>query len=367
MNPSPSRHGRTRGFTLIELLVVIAIIAVLIALLLPAVQSAREAARRIQCVNNLKQLGLAVHNYLDANQTFPSGGMTPMTPDGVHQVFYSYWGPFQGLMPYYEQGNLANSFNFSSPSYFFATQDTVNAAKQGILWCPSDPTISQGDGIYTSPGPGGWNYTMNLTSYRGICGPWYTPVRNCVGMTAAQYQQLASNALGLIYHGSAVKIAAVTDGTSNTMMMSEYVFGRLNQADQNCWHWWCAGNTDTIGTAMYAPNVATNGALGSSGDPILYKNAASLAVISQSSFHPGGANHVFADGSVRFLKDTIQSWRPDLNNPVVPGWPNGVGLTNTFTGPDGATYGTYTFTGNLPVYQALSTRAGGEVISSDAY
>src|SRR5262245_59525095 len=146
----PARHAR--GFTLIELLVVIAIIAVLISLLLPAVQSAREAARRIQCVNNLKQLGLAAHNYVDGNQLFPCGGMTPTSPvvsPGMSQ-YYSYWGPFEGMLPFYEGGNLANSFNYSSPSYFFATQDTVNATKQAILVCPSDPEVGEGNGIYTS-------------------------------------------------------------------------------------------------------------------------------------------------------------------------------------------------------------------------
>jgi len=368
MKLSIVRGRRARGFTLIELLVVIAIIAVLISLLLPAVQSAREAARRIQCVNNLKQLGLACHNYVDGNQCFPSGGMTPMNPvvsPGMSQ-YYSYWGLFHGLMPYYEQGNVANSFNYSSPSYFHATQDTVNANKQSILVCPSDPEVGDGNGIYTSPGPGGWNYKMCLSSYRGICGPWYSPVRNMVGATSAQYQQLASNALGVIYHGSAVPISGITDGTSNTMIISEYVYSRLSQADKNCWHWWCAGNTDTIGTAMYAPNIAFNGAVGSTGDPVLYGNSATLAVISQSSNHPGGANHVFADGSVKFLKNTIESWAPDPSNPQVPGWPRGVSVINSFQ-LNGSTLGTYQFVGNMPVYQALSTRNGGEVISSDAY
>ena len=365
MTVSPTRRGRSDGFTLIELLVVIAIIAVLIALLLPAVQSAREAARRIQCVNNMKQLALACHNYLDGNQTFPSGGMTPMAPDGVHSVYYSYWGPFQGLLPYFEQGNLANAFNFSSPSYFFATQDTVNATHQAALYCPSDPQVLDGNGIYTSPGPSGLTYKMGLTSYRGVNGPWYSPVRNMVGATSAQYQQMASQALGIIYHGSAVTIAGVTDGTSNTLLMAEYVYSRLNQADQNCWHWWCAGNTDTIGTAMYAPNVAFGGALNSSGDPIMYDNSASLAVIAASSNHPGGANHSFADGSVRFVKNSVSSWVPSSAG-IAPGYPAQLSLTNTFQNGSG-TFGTYVFTGQLPVYQALSTRAGGEVISADAY
>ena len=90
-------------------------------------------------------------------------------------AYYAYWGLFQGLLPYFEQGNIANSFNFSSPSYFFATQDTVNATKQVALWCPSDPDVINGNGIYTSPGPSGMTYTMCLTSYRGINGPYYYP------------------------------------------------------------------------------------------------------------------------------------------------------------------------------------------------
>ena len=357
MLANPARRSRSQGFTLIELLVVIAIIAVLIALLLPAVQSAREAARRAQCVNNLKQLGLASHNYLDANQTFPCGGMTPTAPDGVHTPFYSYWGPFQGLLPYFEAGNIANAFNYSAPSYFHAVQDTVNATHQAILACPSDPDVLGGNGIYTSPGPSGMSYKMGLTSYRGVNGPWYSPIRNLAGSTASVYQQKAAQALGIIYHGSAVTISGVTDGTSNTLLMTEYVYSRLNQADKNCWHWWCAGNTDTIGTAMFAPNVAFGGALGSGGDPILYGNSASLAVISSSSNHPGGANHVFGDGSVRFIKNTVNSWTPSTGG-IAPGYPAQLSLDGN---------GNYVITGNMPVYQALSTRAGGEVISADAF
>jgi len=366
MTVCPTRRGRSGGFTLIELLVVIAIIAVLIALLLPAVQSAREAARRIQCVNNLKQLGLASHNYLDGNLTFPCGGMTP-TLNSVGwspmSPYYSYWSYLIGLTPYFEQQAIFNAFNFSSLSYYSPENITADQSHLTVLCCPSDPTVLNGNGYYSQATYG---YAMGLSSYRGVNGPWYSPVRNMTGATSAQYQQMASQALGIIYHGSAVPIAGVTDGTSNTMLMAEYVYSRLSTADQNCWHWWVAGNTDTIGTAMYAPNVAFSGpTMGGPGDPILYDNSATLAVISSSSNHPGGSNHVFADGSVKFLKNTISSWVPGSTGQV-PGWPNQLSLTNTFSNGSG-TFGTYVYTGQLPVYQALSTRAGGEVISSDAY
>jgi prepilin-type N-terminal cleavage/methylation domain-containing protein/prepilin-type processing-associated H-X9-DG protein len=359
-----SSQSRGRGFTLIELLVVIAIIAVLIALLLPAVQAAREAARRIQCTNNLKQLALASHNYLDANNVLPCGGMTP-TAASVNSSplspYYSYWGYLLGLSQYFEQGLVFNAFNASSISYFSAQNDTVSAAKLNALWCPSDPDIFAGNGIYTSPGPGGWNYTYGLTSYRGICGPWYQPVRNLIGISSANYSLLAANALGTIYHGSAVSLASITDGTSNTLLLGEYVYGRLSQADKNCWHWWNAGNSDSIGTAMYAPNLKGQ-------DLTIFDNSGSMLIVSQSSQHPGGANHAFCDGSVRFIKDTIQSWQPNYSNASVKGWPAGLTYTTTISTAAGTT-GVY---GVLPgfqygVYQSLSTRNGSEVLSSDQY
>jgi prepilin-type N-terminal cleavage/methylation domain-containing protein/prepilin-type processing-associated H-X9-DG protein len=357
-----SRSRKSSGFTLIELLVVIAIIAVLIALLLPAVQSAREAARRIQCTNNLKQIGLAIHNYISVNNVLPSGGMTPTSSAGTPlNVFYSYWGFLLPTSQFFEQGQIFNAFNFSALSYYSPQNDTVSAAHIGLLCCPSDPTLLAGNGIYTTPGPGGWNYTYGLTAYRGICGPWYAPVRNMVGATPAQYQACAANALGTIYHGSAVSIAAITDGTSNTLMLGEYVYGRLSVADQNCWHWWNAGNSDTIGTAMYPPNVKGQ-------DVSIFDNSAEIPIVSQSSMHPGGANHAFCDGSVRFIKDTISSWQPNYGNTTVPGWPTGLYYSSTFTTNAGTTGVIALAAPNtFGVYQALSTRAGGEVISSDSY
>jgi prepilin-type processing-associated H-X9-DG protein len=349
---------------LIELLVVIAIIAVLIALLLPAVQSAREAARRVQCTNNLKQIALAIHNYISSTNVLPSGGMTPTSSAGINPAmspFYSYWGFLLPTSQYFEQSGIFNAFNFSSNSYFSAQNDTVSAVHIGLLACPSDPLVLAGNPIYSSPGPSGMTYAYGLTSYRGICGPWYQPVRNLIGVTASTYQQLSSNALGVIYHGSAVSLAGITDGTSNTLMLGEYAYGKLSQADQNCWHWWNAGNSDTVGTAMYAPNVKGQ-------DKSIFDNSAEIPIVSQSSMHPGGANHAFCDGSVRFIKDTIQSWQPDYGNPTVPGWPTGLTYTTTFTTGSGTTGVIGLLPGyNFGVYQALSTRAGGEVISSDSY
>jgi prepilin-type N-terminal cleavage/methylation domain-containing protein/prepilin-type processing-associated H-X9-DG protein len=359
-----SRRSHSRGFTLIELLVVIAIIAVLIALLLPAVQSAREAARRIQCTNNLKQLALGVMNYESSTSCFPSGGMVPTSTNGTPLTpFFSYWGFLPTLTAYIEQQAVFNAFNFSN-GYYITEWATANAVHLSVLACPSDPTVLDGNGFYSAATTNNWApYKMGLTSYRGICGPWYQPPRHCEGITPGNYATLQGNALGVLYHSSAVTLASITDGTSNTMMIGEYVYGRLSQTDQNCWHWWVAGNTDTIATAMYAPNIQ------SSLDSVLFTdNSASLLVISQSSNHPGGANHAFCDGSVRFIKNTVSSWQPNPTNAIMPYWPTGLtwsaniptnfGTFGTFSVLPGFSYG---------VYQSLSTRNGGEVISSDAY
>ena len=170
----PSKGRLSGGFTLIELLVVIAIIAVLISLLLPAVQSAREAARRAQCINNLKQLGLATHNYMDANGSMPQGGY-------FNNNSYSlawFHGCLIGLTPFFEQNNIYNSFN-SSLRYFNdeGQNDTVMAAKISTLYCPSDPQIVEGNGILPTFSTSRVSYKAGLTSYRAICGPWVNPPR----------------------------------------------------------------------------------------------------------------------------------------------------------------------------------------------
>ncbi|MHC5540539.1 DUF1559 family PulG-like putative transporter, partial [Singulisphaera rosea] len=194
-----------RGFTLIELLVVIAIIAVLIALLLPAVQAAREAARPGQCVNNMKQLGLALHNYQDANNQFPIGVYRdPAT--GLNPLAKSYRQPFVvGILPFVEQGNVFNSYNMS---LIFNTADnaTTRLVKITVFQCPSDESQIFNQltaGVYVpmdTKGSYGLNWGSNTYWDQGAGnGRVYAP----------------------FYMGSGAKFAAITDGTSNTLAMME--------------------------------------------------------------------------------------------------------------------------------------------------
>src|SRR4051794_34446785 len=185
--------SRSRGFTLIELLVVIAIIAVLIGLLLPAVQAAREAARRAQCVNNLKQLGLAAHNYADVNLAFPQGGYYSQDSAtmGCNQWMHSY---LLGLSAFFEQGNLYNAFNSTVRYHCNAVPSnyTVHGAKLSTLACPSDPAVIIGNGTYTLTGfpvP----FMAGITSYRGNSGPWVNPTRGPSGGGAQLGPPVAGN------------------------------------------------------------------------------------------------------------------------------------------------------------------------------
>ncbi len=366
MMKSKRRSVRDRcfkpGFTLIELLVVIAIIAVLIALLLPAVQAAREAARRAQCVNNLKQLGLAFHNYVSANNTGPLGcyhqkptinaSATPCSGNHEH-------GLLVGLLPFFEQSAVFNSYN---ASVHFTYQDNSTATGSGLssLWCPSDPTVAKGIDIagdfgYTQP------FVMRYTSYKGNAGTWFAPGRYedplCTS-NPASFGTLMGQANGLFSFYSSIQLAGITDGTSNTLLMAESAYGKLTTGDQREWHWWTSGDYgDTMFTTMYPMNPfnkvpGLDAAQGINAD---------VDVAAASSFHPGGANFAMADGSVRFLKETIGTWVYNHQT----GLPNNVTLN---TGVGTKFPGIYTVAApGLGIYQALSTRNGGEVLSADQY
>ena len=352
IRPSLDHRAPRPGFTLIELLVVIAIIGVLIALLLPAVQNAREAARRAQCVNNLKQLALAAHNYVDANGVLPSHNHWARPANDPAGWYYGH-SVFSALLPYLEQGQVANAVNYSLPSMGIAQGGgpvhwTVASLGLSVLWCPSDelPASPIDTGFYGNP-PANLALQQH-TSYAGCAGTW----PSWLPPTQAIFRAQQSNMKGVIYQHSDTSLAAVRDGTSNTMIFGERAHGILDEAESAFYMWWNGGywGDGTFDTQFpinahrkFLPQIQDEG--------WWY-----VPVQAASSFHPGGANFAFADGSVRFIKETISSWQNDLAS---------------FGDPVGTVYsgGTWNIQPNafIGVYQALSTRKGGEVISSDQY
>jgi len=216
-----------RAFTLIELLVVIAIIAVLISLLLPAVQSAREAARRAQCVNNLKQLALACHNYESSNSCFPMGDHLGRSNEGggMRQDF----GHFVALTAYYEQGAAWNALN-TNLTIWVGANSTVNGVGMAILWCPSDDTagLKCPDDRPDGPiDPTGWDSEYQPLTYSSYAG-------NMGTMPYRRQDPNLPRSDGIFNHHSGrdpysnyvdgptqfmpVKLAGITDGTSNTIL-----------------------------------------------------------------------------------------------------------------------------------------------------
>jgi prepilin-type N-terminal cleavage/methylation domain-containing protein/prepilin-type processing-associated H-X9-DG protein len=371
-----SRRPQPRGFTLIELLVVIAIIAVLIALLLPAVQAAREAARRAQCTNNLKQLGLAVHNYLSANQVMPMGMQWQRYAAGTGCQYSTTISCFPALFMFMEQQPVFNAVNFDLNA-FVDVNNSIHAMGVSSLWCPSDATISQ---VTTLPNsdmfsvPNGQTVRMQYSSYGGNSGTWdYLPYPNfpsvCKTAQPTPYATFIGSMNGLFYMDSSVGLSMITDGTSNTLMFGERARGILtNQnpqppggqgtgSDWQEWHWWTSGNYgDTMFDTMFPINAHKKLPNGGILDPPGSLNNSTIWTVAASSYHPGGANFCMADGSVRFLKETINSW-PVGQSASAATLPPGIVISG----------GVYQATKGLGVYQALSTRNGGEVISSDSF
>lgn len=346
-------HRRLRrGFTLIELLVVIAIIGVLIALLLPAVQAAREAARRSQCVNNLKQIGLALANYESANGSFPPGAIgygSGTNQDCAHARNHTF---FALILPYMEQKNVYDAINFSvgaadtSGVYGVAVNGAImnltayNSRVAGYL-CPSDVGVlgTQWTVVGYSP-----------TSYAGVSGNvdvwhwWY-------GCPASPDPAIEPD--GMFGTDYTYRQADIVDGTSNTMFVGET--SRFKQDPDPIFNFWTnsgwygssvAGVTRITAFASTVPKPNASMLPNEPGGDGSYNINWSVNPTSNyhlmgqwgfRSLHPGGVNFAFGDGSVRFIKESVEVLGP--LNPV-----NGL-RTNG-------------------LYRKLASRRGGEVIDS---
>ena len=361
---SRSRSNARAGFTLIELLVVIAIIAVLIALLLPAVQAAREAARRAQCTNNLKQIGLATLNFESTYGTLtPDIAYLPATDTNAVVAGKERASNWTLILPYLEQANLYNAINSYESCYDVANlPPSINGISGSYLGtnsaystvinayiCPSSPAPAAINYYNECWGPAGWNLTSNSasppqqiwgrTDYITIPGLHAAPLQ-AAGLPAAYVTAASSGDTGTIVDGSnpgASRMASLTDGSSNTMMIAEdcarpvgyngkrvmysnskgLVDGVLNGAPGGGGAW---ADCYTYSHLDGAPGRQT----GARGGTCMVNCTSDNEIF---GFHPGGANALFADGSVHFLKDTA----------------------------------------SVQVIAALVTRSGGEITSADQY
>ena len=305
-----------RGFTLIELLVVIAIIGVLIALLLPAVQAAREAARRTQCSNNLKQLGLALHNYHDAIGSFPPGFISLPGSDGDN--IGPGWGWNSQILTRMEQSPLYNSINFSLPIEFVQNQ-TSRLISVSSLICPSDASFKQTFTVVDDSTNGN-----NLGA--AICDISSSNYPGCFGTGDPSDIPGRDNGNGMFFRNRVVRIADILDGTSQTLAVGE----RSQNLSRATW------TGAVTHAAVPITELQTEDGLDpEGGDSLILSHTGELDGPNSKpthadqfwSRHPGGAQFCFADGSVRFIKER----RP------------------------------------LRVFQALGTRAGSEILSSNDY
>jgi prepilin-type N-terminal cleavage/methylation domain-containing protein len=288
-----------RAFTLIELLVVIAIIAILIALLLPAVQQAREAARRTQCRNNLKQMGLALHNYHDVHKCFPIGHQHVGTFDGddTDRVGGSafFWTAY--ILPYMDGGPLFNQFDFNVPvmnSTIPAAQNNALLVQNSAPWarCPSSTAPAN----LRTGGAAVVNRIENhaVTTYKGSSGAFH----NNVGGNWAGGNRKRFN--GILHLESAVRMAEVSDGTSNSFAIGEVSWDLTTNARL----YGCSHPTNGYGDGQSnRPMASAEFGLNPPPTPI---SVGAQVNTSWSSHHEGGAFFAFVDGSVHFISENIQ-------------------------------------------------------------
>ncbi len=311
-----------RAFTLVELLVVIAIIGILIALLLPAVQAAREAARRTQCSNHLKQIALAMHNYHGPNQQFPIGQVIYIDHNGP--VDWDRWTWYVGILPYVEQQALAEIYAKHIAQGKTGTADKhsyTNLPKKetpvATFVCPSDPVNPKTQNGSTASNQQGFH-----GNYVGNAGNDY--------FNANGYDE-SDNLNGVFFPFSEVAISDIRDGTSNTLLLSELILvpdGAVgsNQEDMRG-RYHNAKHCGALFSTLFPPNTSQSDHINFCINTPLApcEKSADNVVVSARSYHSGGATAALADGSVRFISDSISN----------------------------------------VVYQSLGSRAGGEVVSED--
>lgn len=281
----PNIKRRSRGFTLVELMVVVGVISVLISLLLPSVQSTRESARRVQCANNLLQLGTALAHYEGSNKVFPPGTVDDEGPVTIEPMGYRFgWGA--RILPFLEKGALYNQINFSMGTFDEENLTAVNARVQTFV-CPSD----------------GWPL---LTNYAGCHNDAETPI------------DAGNN--GVFFLNSRISRRDLTDGPSTTIVVGEVVGARTLGLGLGSWATGTAASLRNTGWEINAKSPFDDLGLPSASmdssregfDPVRLEALIDDSGISPdtvggfSSRHPQGANFLFGDGSVRFLKTKIE-------------------------------------------------------------
>lgn len=300
------RHRARRAFTLVELLVVIAIIGVLIALLLPAVQSAREAARRAQCSNNLKQLGLACHNYHDVHKQFPPGFLRGTSTSAAADL-RECWGWHVFLMPFIEQTAL---YDLLSPAQYRLDQvcaklnpavpnpvAALQTRVEGFI-CPSDAN----DGIAHADRHFGGG---EGTAAAGL-GNWRPGLTNYVGNRGVRDRprDAPDDCWGIFHYDSRVGISRITDGTSNTIMIGERDSRRCRAGS-----WIGVRQPNDHGGRSIWYNLAHGRTVINAPLAVYAWNNDKGCGEGFSSMHPGGAQFALCDGSVRFISETVSAIR----------------------------------------------------------